>query len=86
MSDCWGPLKFDSCDYTHQAANLISLLNVQDADPEALSRIGEVLLVAGGRVDVLWADGTRSAAEPQQLFVVSGDDDMDGPVRAVLTF
>jgi hypothetical protein len=56
---------------------------MQDADPAALSRIGEVLLVAGGSVEVLWADGSRSAADPQQLFVVSGDDDMDGPVGTV---
>ena len=55
--------------------------NVQDADPDALSRIGEVLLVAGGGVEVLWADGRRSTAQPAQLFVVSGDDDMGGPVR-----
>jgi hypothetical protein len=53
---------------------------VQDADPDALSRIGEVLLVVGGGVDVLWADGSRSTAQPAQLFVVSGDDDMGGPV------
>ena len=58
---------------------------MQDADPDALSRIGEVLLVAGGGVDVLWADGSRSTAQPAQLFVVSGDDeDMGGPVSIVV--
>lgn len=36
--------------------------------------------MAGGGVEVLWADGSRSTAQPAQLFVVSGDDDMGGPV------
>lgn len=47
---------------------------LQDANAAALSRIGEVLRISDGRVEVAWANGTRSAAEPQQLFVLSGED------------
>lgn len=54
---------------------------MQDPNAAALTCIGEVLGIGGGEVHVAWADGSRSSVQPQQLFVVSAEDDAAGEVR-----
>lgn len=49
-----------------------------DANAAALSCIGEVVGISGGQVHVAWADGSSGYVQPQQLFVVSAEDDGAG--------
>ena len=50
---------------------------LQDANPEAQARIGEVMGFAEGRVRVRWVTGVESDAAPAELFIVSTDEEAD---------
>eukprot|EP00899_Mesostigma_viride_P020466 jgi/Mesvir1/28420/Mv15849-RA.2 len=48
------------------------------AGEDPLKWIGEVIGLADGRVNVMWADGTMSKMPPEELWNVSRDEEQDG--------
>lgn len=43
--------------------------------PADLALVGKVVGVSSGRVQVAWADGTRSEAHPEALYVINSEED-----------